>query len=108
MKNELGDKCIVDSMKVIKDGQKTVLIAEVDGVCFVSTKYRTKKQWLNDIVKRVYACAMGNLNAELPNYLRPMAEPFEVFVDVRGGVAETNDGLSDERIQVTIRDFDNA
>ena len=73
MKNEIGDKCFADSMNVFKrtDDQglefKNVnkevnLIAEVDGILFESDSYRTKKAWLNAIVKRVYNCSMGKLN----------------------------------------------
>lgn len=62
-RNELGDRCFADTMKVFKDGNnKIILVAEVDGMYFSSRDYRTKKQWLGDIVKRVYACAMGQLN----------------------------------------------
>lgn len=67
MHNELGDKCFADSITVYLHGKKVVskkvsLFAEVDGVHFDSDEYRNKKAWLNNIVKRVYDCAMGKLN----------------------------------------------
>ncbi len=62
MKNELGDKCFADSLKVIKEGRKTILIAEVDGMYIDSSEYKKKKHWLQAIVKRVYDCSIGKLN----------------------------------------------
>lgn len=38
---------------------KIRLFAEVDGVSFDSADYKTKKAWLQDIINRVHACAMG-------------------------------------------------
>ena len=67
MRNEVGDKCFADSITVYNNGKKVsgkniTLFAEVDGMHFDSSEYNTKQDWLNDIVKRVYDCAMGNLN----------------------------------------------
>jgi hypothetical protein len=61
-RNEIGDKCYCDSVTTFKDGKKTVFYAEVDGMHFDSSEYRTKKAWLNAIIRRVYQCAMGELN----------------------------------------------
>lgn len=61
-RNEIGDKCYADSLRVIKEDGKLILFAEVDGMHFDSSEYRTKKAWLNAIVRRVYQCAMGELN----------------------------------------------
>ena len=50
----------------IHDGQVVLNVdvnkQEVDGVSFDSEDYDTPKEWLQDIVNRVYDCAMGKLN----------------------------------------------
>ena len=60
--NKLGDLCFADTLKVWSEGNKIVLFAEVDGFHFDSREYRTKKQWLQSIVRRVYDCSLGRLN----------------------------------------------
>lgn len=74
MQNSIGDKCFADTMRVDMfhnycdgKGRKVRrrvagLFAEVDGIEFDSDEYPTKKAWLQDIINRVYACAMGQLN----------------------------------------------
>ena len=61
-RNKLGDLCFADTLKVWSEGNKIVLFAEVDGLHFDSREYRTKKQWLQSIVRRVYDCSLGRLN----------------------------------------------
>lgn len=63
MKNEIGDKCFVDSLKVFRSlSGKYNCVAEVDGVLFDSREYPNNKAWLQAIINRTYDCAMGKLN----------------------------------------------
>lgn len=63
MKNELGDKCCADSMDVSIEHNHVKLFAEVDGMHFDSSDYEGDLvKWLQAIVDRVHACAMGQLN----------------------------------------------
>lgn len=63
MKNELGDKCFADSITAEIEHNHIVLKAEVDGIYFDSSEYEGDlTKWLQDIIDRVYDCAMGKLN----------------------------------------------
>lgn len=63
MKNQLGDKCCADSIDVQMERNHVILTAEVDGILFDSADYEGDlKKWLQDIIDRVYDCAMGKLN----------------------------------------------
>lgn len=63
MKNEIGDKCFADSVKVIQEHNHIRLFVEVDGVSFDSADYEGDLvKWLQGVVDRVHACAMGELN----------------------------------------------
>ena len=72
MKNQLGDKCCADSMKIwdmtgfkgedITETGKIALSAEVDGIEFDSAEYNSPQDWLQAITERVYDCAMGKLD----------------------------------------------
>lgn len=61
-RNEIGDRCFADTMRVDRKGNTIVLFAEVDGISFDSSEYSSKKQWLQAIVRRVHDCSLGQLN----------------------------------------------
>jgi hypothetical protein len=65
MKNELGDRCFADSIEARIEHNHIVLIAEVDGEEFDSSDHYDGdlQKWLQAIIDRVHACAMGQLNA---------------------------------------------
>ena len=67
MKNELGDKCFADTMELRAEHNHVILYAEVDGMEFDSSEYDGDLvKWLQAIVDRVHACAMGELNFNDP------------------------------------------
>jgi hypothetical protein len=63
MKSELGDRAFVDTFKVerIKGSRKNRLIVEFDGVFFDSDEYPSKVKFLQDIVDRSRAVALGEV-----------------------------------------------
>lgn len=63
MKNEIGDKCFADSVTVDIEHNHVIVRAEVDGVMFDSGEYDGDMfRWMNAIIERVHACALGKLN----------------------------------------------
>lgn len=63
MKNKLGDKCFADSFEITQEHNHVTLFAEVDGMHFDSADYEGDVvKWLQAIIDRVHACAMGELN----------------------------------------------
>jgi hypothetical protein len=64
MKNELGDKCLVDTVKVYNKIDEEInkeisIVVEMDGIQWESTEYATLEEFLQSIINRTYKVAMG-------------------------------------------------
>ena len=64
MKKELGDKCLVDTVKVYNKIDEEInkeisIVIEMDGIQWESAEYDTLEKFLQSIINRAYEVTMG-------------------------------------------------